>query len=111
VIVAFVDVISLLKQTNLASAPVFCHAWSPSYRKIFTETQTKDSFCYLLFETNRFGLGAILLPCLFSGLQEPPSLGLKLRTAFFGVLTFLKSFSGRKDLVWWELVYLFLSFK
>jgi hypothetical protein len=44
VIVAFVDVISLLKQTNLASAQVFCHAWSPSYKKIFTETQTKDSF-------------------------------------------------------------------
>jgi hypothetical protein len=54
---------------------------------IFTETRTQDSFwicnlssCNSLFETNNFGLGAVLLSCLVSELQEPPSPVLKLRT-------------------------------
>jgi hypothetical protein len=38
--------------------------------------------CNLLFETNNFGLGASLLSCLVSELQEPPSPGLEFRTIF-----------------------------
>jgi hypothetical protein len=34
----------------------------------------------LLFESNNFGLGAILLSCLVSKLQETPSPGLELMT-------------------------------
>jgi hypothetical protein len=36
-------------------------------------------FCNLLFETNNFGLGAVLLSCLVSELQETPSAGIELR--------------------------------
>jgi hypothetical protein len=53
----------------------------------FTGTRNKDRFpglwplpCNILVETNNFGLGAILLQCLVSELQKPPSLGLELRT-------------------------------
>jgi hypothetical protein len=37
-------------------------------------------FCNLLFETNNSGFGTVLLSRLVSELQEPPSLGLELRT-------------------------------
>jgi hypothetical protein len=38
--------------------------------------------CNLLFDTNNFGLGAILLSCLVFELQETPSAGIELRTLF-----------------------------
>jgi hypothetical protein len=47
--------------------------------------------CNLLAETNNFGLGAVLLSCLVSELQEPSSPGLELRTLFRS-LTLLRSF-------------------
>jgi hypothetical protein len=53
-------------------------------------TPSWPSFQYLLVETNSFGPGAVLLSCLVSELQEPPSPGLELRTLFSVVLTFLK---------------------
>jgi hypothetical protein len=40
------------------------------------------SFCNILFETNNFGLAAVLLSYLVSELQETPSPGLELRTLF-----------------------------
>jgi hypothetical protein len=53
--------------------------------KIFTDNRTQDSFrhcgvCFynLFFETNNFDLGSILLSCLVSELQEPPSPGIEL---------------------------------
>jgi hypothetical protein len=56
---------------------------------IITATRTQGRFrvcdlssCNLLFETNNFGLGAVLLSCLVSELQEPSSSGLELRTLF-----------------------------
>jgi hypothetical protein len=39
-------------------------------------------FCDLLFEKNNFDIGAVLLSCLVSDLQEPPSPGIELRTLF-----------------------------
>jgi hypothetical protein len=55
----------------------------------FTETRTQDSFgvcdlssSNLLAETNNFGTDAILISCLVSELQEPPSPGLELWTVF-----------------------------
>jgi hypothetical protein len=39
-------------------------------------------FCNLLFETNNFCLGTVLLSCLVFKLQEPPSLVLELKTIF-----------------------------
>jgi hypothetical protein len=60
-----------------------------AYTETIFETRTQDSFsdcglclCHLLFETNSFGLGAVLLSYLVSELQEPPSPGLQLRTIF-----------------------------
>jgi hypothetical protein len=58
---------------------------------IFTKTKTQGSLqvgdlssCNLLTETNNFVLCAILLSCLVSKLQKPPSLGLKPSTGFQG---------------------------
>jgi hypothetical protein len=39
-------------------------------------------FCNLIFETNNFGLSAILLSCLVSELQKTPSPGIELRILF-----------------------------
>jgi hypothetical protein len=70
---------------------------------IFTGNGTQDSFsscdlcfCNLLFETNNFGLGAVLLSCLVSELQETPSPGNELRT-LSGVLTLLCFLPGLKE--------------
>jgi hypothetical protein len=56
---------------------------------ILIRTRTQKSFrchsfcfCNLLFETNSFGLGAILPSCLVSELQELPSPRLELRALF-----------------------------
>jgi hypothetical protein len=58
---------------------------------IFTENRTQDSFSGLwplflnfLFESKNFGLGAVLLPCLVSGLQKPFSPGIEPRTVSRG---------------------------
>jgi hypothetical protein len=59
-----------------------------SKRKIFTETQTEDSFrvCDLsscnLSETNKFCLGAFLLLCLVLEQHKTSSSGLEPRTVF-----------------------------
>jgi hypothetical protein len=52
-------------------------------------TRTQEFFgvvalcsCNLLFETNNFGLAAVLLSCIVSELQELPSPGIELRTLF-----------------------------
>jgi hypothetical protein len=59
----------------------------PKYN-IFTGPRTQETFsglwflsCNLVFETNNFGIGAILLSCLVSTLQELSSPGLELGTA------------------------------
>jgi hypothetical protein len=39
-------------------------------------------FCNLLFETNNFRLGVILLLCLFSELRETPSPRIEIRTLY-----------------------------
>jgi hypothetical protein len=69
---------------------------------IFTETRTQDSLCVfdlsscnLLAETNNFVLRAVLLSCLVSELQKPPSPGLKPRAVFW-------SFDHSKIYSWFQ---------
>jgi hypothetical protein len=86
--VTLVPVISSPKQTVLFFAP-FCRAYLPSYRNHFQRDSNSGQFsglcpcyCNLLFVTNNLILGAVLLSCLFSELQEPNSPGIELRTIF-----------------------------
>jgi hypothetical protein len=70
--------------------------------------------CNLLFETNNFAPGAVLLSYLVSEIQEPPSPGIEIRTLSFGVLTLLCSLPSLKKQacqVWGKSVYPFSSYK
>jgi hypothetical protein len=86
-----------LAETDLALVPFFHRVPLQSYRKYVNRdsnpAQFSESWSYsfnLVAETNNFVPGTILLLCLVSEIQEPPSPGLELRTIFFGVLAFLK---------------------
>jgi hypothetical protein len=70
---------------------------------ILTQTRTPDdlracdlSSCNLLAETNSFGLGAVLLSCLVSELQEPPYRESN-SGHVYGVSTLLCSLTGFKE--------------
>jgi hypothetical protein len=84
--VAFVPVISLLKQMTLVLM-LFFYSFQAT-ETIFMGTQTQKRylgfwpfFCNLLFE-KMTGVYTILLPCLVSELQEQLSPEFELRTCF-----------------------------
>jgi hypothetical protein len=72
---------------------------------IFTGTRTQDiffrgsvlCFCNHLVGTNNFGLGAVLLSCLVSKIQEPPSPGFEHSTLF-------QSFDPSKIFSWFQVI-------
>jgi hypothetical protein len=89
VVVAFVPVISLLKQKIWPWRHSFIMLSSWATEISFTRRQIQESFggrgfcfCNLLFETKNFGLGAVLVLCLVSEVQKPSSPGIEPRTVF-----------------------------
>jgi hypothetical protein len=71
---------------------------------ILTGSRTQDSFwvcnicsCIIFSETNNFVLGSILLSCLVTELQKPPSPGLEPRTDFVGYGVLLQSTLWNKE--------------
>jgi hypothetical protein len=87
-VVIFVHVISLPIQTTLVMAPFFIVLSLRAIENFFAGNRTQGSFrgcnlclCNILFETNKFVPGAVLLSCLVSELQKPSSSGIELSTA------------------------------
>jgi hypothetical protein len=87
VLVTLVPVISSPKQTILFFVPShrahFPSYWNHLHRDSNPgQLSGMSPFCYLLFESNNFGLDAVFLLCLVSELHETSSPGLELRALF-----------------------------
>jgi hypothetical protein len=119
-IVTLVHVISSPKQIILFFAPFVCRAWFPSYWNHLHWDSNPAVFlgfglcsCDLLAKTNNFGLGAVLLSCLVSELQEPLSPRIELRTLFqsFDLSMFSSCLKEWACQVWCKSVYPVSSYK